>query len=199
VVATQPDEPPKDPVITPLVEGFGSLNNVLLSNRIIFVDKFISDVQAQRICGSLMALELADPDEEIRLYINCPGGSYYSIIAIMDMMNTIKPDVSTTVFGSSFTQATILLAAGAKGKRFAMPNARIMLAQPWGGAQGNYYSVGPTILEQNRNFRIYSELYAKYTGQEPDFMIKEMDRDTFLTPPQALEMGLIDAVLEPQP
>jgi len=167
----------------------------LLRNRIIFIGSRIADEQATQIVASLLALEAMDSTSDIKLYINSPGGSPYSVIAILDTLQTLKPDVCTIAFGQCASTATLLLASGTKGKRCAMPNTRIMMHQPAGGAMGSADEVNIQAAELNRTMKVIHQFYMQFTGQSLDTIQEETDRDNFLSPERAIELGLVDAVI----
>ena len=148
-----------------------------------------------QIVGSLMALEQMDNTKEIKLYMNSPGGSIYNVAGVIDVMNTLESPISTIAFGSVAHNSTLVLAAGDKGKRFAMPNSRIMMVQPMGGAMGSFVEVNITAAELNRQMRFANELYSVYTGKTVEEIEMETDREKFLGPEQALELGVIDGII----
>mmetsp|Transcript_13074 Transcript_13074/g.36705 ORF Transcript_13074/g.36705 Transcript_13074/m.36705 type:complete len:201 (-) Transcript_13074:44-646(-) len=167
----------------------------LLQNRILFVSGYLNDDATTQIVGSLMALEQTDSTQEIKLYMNSPGGSIYNVAGIIDVMNTMKSPISTIAFGSVAHNSTLVLAAGDKGKRYSMPNARIMMVQPMGGAMGSFVEVNITAAELNRQMKFSNELFSKYTGKTVEEIEMETDREKFLGPEQALELGLIDGII----
>jgi len=167
----------------------------LLKERIIFLVGAVNDQTANLVVAQLLFLESENPDKDISLYINSPGGSIYAGLAIYDTMQFIKPDVSTLCTGMAASMGSFLLTAGAKGKRFALPNSRIMIHQPSGGSQGQATDIEIQAKEilylRERLNRIYSER----TGQSIDRIARDTDRDTFMSPDEAKEYGLIDQVL----
>jgi ATP-dependent Clp protease protease subunit len=163
--------------------------------RIIFVGQRITDMAATQIVAQLLALESIDPTAEIRMYINSSGGAPYSINAILDTMEILQCPIATVAMGCCMSQSTLLLAAGTKGRRYAMPSTRIMLHQPQGGAMGSTHEVSITTRELNRTMQVVQAMYVQYTGMTLEKIEEETDRDTFLSPAQAVELGIIDAVL----
>ncbi len=167
----------------------------LLKERIIFLVGPVNDQTANLVVAQLLFLESENPDKDISLYINSPGGSIYAGLAIYDTMQFVKPDVSTLCTGMAASMGSFLLAAGAKGKRFALPNSRIMIHQPSGGSEGKAADIEIQAKEilylRDRLNRIYSER----TGQPIERIEKDTDRDTFMSAEQAKEYGLVDQVL----
>ncbi|MBS4031078.1 MAG: ATP-dependent Clp endopeptidase proteolytic subunit ClpP [Clostridiales bacterium] len=168
----------------------------LLKDRIIFIGSGIDDTVANLVNAQLLFLESEDPDKDINIYINSPGGSVYSGLAIYDTMQYIKPDVSTICVGLAASMGAILLGAGAKGKRYALPNSRIMVHQPLGGAQGQAVDIEIHAREILGIRERLNDLLAKHTGQTIEQISKDTDRDFFMSAEQAKEYGLIDGVLE---
>mmetsp|Transcript_1680 Transcript_1680/g.2796 ORF Transcript_1680/g.2796 Transcript_1680/m.2796 type:complete len:281 (+) Transcript_1680:87-929(+) len=189
----------RGPIIQPVIpmgeEGAMDMMTYLLQNRIVFVGGFLNDVLTTQVVGSLMALENVDNTKEIKLYMNSPGGSIYNVAGIIDVMDTMKSPISTIAFGSVAHNSTLLLAAGDKGKRYSMPNARIMMVQPMGGAMGSFVEVNITAQELNRQLKYSNELYSKFTGKTVEEIEMETDREKFLGPEQALELGVIDGII----
>jgi len=171
----------------------------LLKERIIFLNGPIDDVTSSLICAQLLFLESENPDKDIHLYINSPGGSVSSGFAIFDTMQYIRPDVTTLCFGMAASMGAFLLTAGKKGKRYCLPNARVMIHQPWGGFQGQASDIeihAREILEvKSRINRITSEC----TGQDLETIIKAMDRDNFMSAEESKAFGLIDEVVTHRP
>ena len=167
----------------------------LLKERIIFLGSPVEDQMANLIMGQLLHLESEDPDKDISLYINSPGGDITSLFAIYDTMHYIKPDVSTIVMGQAASAAAVILASGAKGKRYALPHSRILIHQPHGGAQGQAVDIEIQAKEILRYRRLLDELLAEHTGQTLEKISKDTDRDFIMTPEQAKEYGIIDEVL----
>ena len=170
----------------------------LLKDRIIFVTGEIEDHMANLIVAQLLFLESEDPDKDIHLYINSPGGSVSAGLAIYDTMQYIRPDVSTICVGMAASMASILLAAGAKGKRFALPHSRVMIHQPLGGAQGQATDIE---IHARRILRMRDEInkiLAERTGQPLDKIARDTERDFFMSAAEAKEYGIIDKVVEPR-
>ena len=167
----------------------------LLRDNIIFLGGPIDDHSANLIIAQLLFLQSEDPKKDISLYINSPGGSVTAALAILDTMNHIKPDVSTTVVGIAASAGALLLSAGAKGKRFALPNSEIMIHQPSGGAQGMASDIEIQAQEIIRLKKILTEAYVKHTGQKYKVLEEMMDRDRWLSAEEAKEVGLVDHVV----
>ncbi|MCH7566460.1 MAG: ATP-dependent Clp endopeptidase proteolytic subunit ClpP [Deltaproteobacteria bacterium] len=168
----------------------------LLKDRIIFLGSPIMDEVANVITAQLLFLESEDPERDIYFYINSPGGSITSGLAIYDTMQYIKPKISTVCLGQAASMGAILLAAGAKGKRFALPHSRIMIHQPLGGFQGAAADVDIQAREMLRMREELNEILMKHTGQTLKKIEKDTDRDLFMSGIQALEYGLVDEVME---
>jgi ATP-dependent Clp protease, protease subunit len=168
----------------------------LLKERLVFIVGPVEDNMANLIVAQLLFLESENPDKDIHLYINSPGGSVTAGMAIYDTMQFIKPDISTTCIGQAASMGAFLLAGGTKGKRFCLPNARTMIHQPSGGAQGQ----ATDIDIQAREILIIRErlnaLMAKHTGQDLETIRKDTERDNFMNAEQSAEYGLVDAVME---
>jgi len=169
--------------------------SLLLRERIIMLGMPINDQVANVIVAQLLYLEREDPDKDISLYINCPGGVIASGLAIYDTMQLIRPDVSTICVGMAASMGTVLLSAGAKGKRFALPNATIHMHQAMGGAQGQAADVAIAAREIMRLQDIIRGLLSKHTGQTLDKISQDTDRDFFLNPEQAVEYHIVDEIL----
>lgn len=168
----------------------------LLKDRIIFLGEEVNATTASLIVAQLLFLEAEDPERDIHLYINSPGGSITDGMAIFDTMNYIKPDVSTICVGMAASMGAFLLAGGAKGKRYALPNAEIMIHQPLGGTRGQATDIkihADRIIAMREKL---NEILAERTGQDLETIAKDTDRDNFLTAPEAMEYGLIDKVIE---
>ena len=168
----------------------------LLKDRIIFLGEEVSDVSASLIVAQLLFLESEDPGKDINLYINSPGGSVTAGMAIYDTMNYIKCDVSTVCIGMAASMGAFLLAGGAKGKRFALPNAEVMIHQPSGGAKGQATEikiVAEKILQTRKKL---NEILAANTGQSIEVINRDTERDNYMTAEEAKAYGLIDSVLE---
>ena len=167
----------------------------LLKDRIIFLGGPIDDNVANTVVAQLLFLESEDPDKDIYLYINSPGGVVTAGLAIYDTMQYIKPDVSTICIGQAASMGSVLLTAGAKGKRFALPMSRIMIHQPLGGAQGQSTDIQIQAKEILRIREVINEILVKTTGQKLEKVIEDTERDNFMTAQQAMEYGLIDKVI----
>lgn len=167
----------------------------LLKDRIVFIGGPIDDTIANLVIAQLLFLESEDPDKDIHLYINSPGGVVTAGLAIYDTMQYIKPDVSTICLGSAASMAAILLAAGAKGKRFALPYARVMIHQPHGGASGQATDIEIHAREILRLREIGNEILARHTGQTLEKIQHDVERDFFMSADESKAYGLIDAVV----
>ena len=167
----------------------------LLKDNIIFLGTPIDDQIANLIVAQLLFLEAEDPEKDINLYINSPGGSVTAGLAIYDTMQFIRPDVTTICVGMCASMGALLLTAGAKGKRFALPNSRILIHQPSGGMQGQATDVRIHAEELIRIRELTSQIFAKHTGQSLDQIELDVERDRYLGPEQAKEYGLIDEVI----
>ena len=168
----------------------------LLKDRIIFLGEEVTDVSANIVVAQLLFLEADDPGKDIQLYINSPGGSVTAGMAIYDTMNYIKSDVSTICIGMAASMGAFLLSGGTKGKRFALPNAEIMIHQPSGGSRGMAFDmkiVADQILKTKQKL---NEILAKNTGKPIDVIERDTDRDNYMTAQEALEYGLIDSIIE---
>ncbi|NLY29185.1 MAG: ATP-dependent Clp endopeptidase proteolytic subunit ClpP [Firmicutes bacterium] len=168
----------------------------LLKDRIIFIGGPINDHVANLVIAQLLFLESEDPEKDIALYINSPGGVVYSGLAIYDTIQYIKPDVSTICIGMAASMAALLLAAGTKGKRYALPYSRIMIHQPWGGTRGQATDIEIEAREIIRLKRIGNEILTKHTGQPLERIERDTDRNYYMSAQEALEYGLIDGVLD---
>jgi ATP-dependent Clp protease protease subunit len=170
----------------------------LLKERIIFLGTPVNDTVASLIIAQLLFLESEDPSKDIMLYINSPGGVVTAGMAIYDTMQYIKPDVSTIVLGQAASMGAFLLAAGAPGKRIALPNARIMIHQPLGGAQGQATDIEIQAAEILRIKRRLNDLLSIHTGQPVEKITRDTERDNFMGPLEAKAYGLVDQVLSPR-
>ncbi|OQY10572.1 MAG: ATP-dependent Clp endopeptidase, proteolytic subunit ClpP [Marinitoga sp. 4572_148] len=168
----------------------------LLKDRIIFLGSDVNDYVSNLVVAQLLFLEAQDPEKDIYLYINSPGGSVTAGLAMYDTMQYIKPDVATICIGQAASMGAVLLAAGAKGKRFALPNSRIMIHQPWGGAQGTAKDVEIQVQELLRIKKMLNKILSDHTGQDIKIIEKDTDRDYFMSAEEALEYGLIDKVIK---
>src|ERR671930_965861 len=167
----------------------------LLRERVVFVGTPIDDDVANLVVAQLLHLEAADPDRDISMYINCPGGVVYAGLAIYDTMRFIKPDVATVCCGVAMSMGSLLLAGGAAGKRSALPNSRILIHQPSGGFQGQATDIQIHARETLALRERVEEIYAEHTGRPVDDVSDVLERDRFFTPEQAREYGLIDRVV----
>ena len=167
----------------------------LLRERIIFLGTPIDDTIANLICAQMLFLESEDPDKDINLYINSPGGDITGLLAVYDTMKYIKPAVSTFCFGQAASAAAVLLGAGAKGKRFALPHARVLLHQPWGGVGGQASDIEIQAREILRMKDMLNDMLAQDTGQSVERITKDTDRDFIISATEAVEYGLIDEVI----
>ena len=167
----------------------------LLKERIVFLGTPIDDAVANLVMAQLLHLESEDPEKDIHLYINSPGGEVASGFAIYDTMQFIKPDVSTIVMGQAASFAAFLLLAGAKGKRYALPHARVLLHQPHGGAQGQAVDIEIQAKEITRYRKLLEQLISMHTGQDVEKVTRDTDRDFILTADESKEYGIIDEII----
>lgn len=167
----------------------------LLKDRIIMLTGEINDTVASSVVAQLLFLESEDPDKDIYLYINSPGGVVTAGMAIYDTMQYIKPDVSTICVGQAASMGSLLLTAGAKGKRFALPNARIMIHQPLGGARGQSTDIQIQAQEMQRTRDMINKVLADHTGQNLDKINTDTERDNFMSAEEAVTYGLVDKVI----
>jgi ATP-dependent Clp protease protease subunit len=168
----------------------------LLKERIIFLSGEVNDTISSLVVAQLLFLESEDPKKDIYFYINSPGGIVTSGLAMYDTMQYIKPDVATLCIGQAASMGSLLLTAGAEGKRFSLPNSRIMIHQPSGGYRGQASDIEIHAQETSNLKKRLNEIYAKHTGQKVSVIEKAMDRDNFMSPEKAKEFGLIDQVVE---
>ncbi len=166
----------------------------LLKDRIVFIGEEINDTMASLVVAQLLFLEAEDPDKDISLYINSPGGAVTAGMAIYDTMQYIKPDVSTLCLGQAASMGAVLLAGGAKGKRFALPNSRIMIHQPSAGFQGQATDIEIHAQEILRMKKVLTEILAQHTGKEVEKVRQDAERDFFMSAMEAKEYGLVDDV-----
>jgi ATP-dependent Clp protease protease subunit len=189
-------------VIPMVVESSGrgerayDIYSLLLKERIIFVGTGIDDQVANLIVAQLLYLNHEDPEKEIRMYINSPGGQIYSGLAIYDTMQIISNPISTTAVGVTASFGTVLLAAGTKGRRYALPNATIHMHQPLGGAQGQATDIEIQAKQILRLKALLNEVMAKHTGQPLEVIERDTERDFYMEAKQAVDYGLVDQVLE---
>jgi len=166
----------------------------LLKDRIIFIGEPIDDYLANLVIAQMLFLQAEDPEKDIQLYINSPGGSIMAGLAIYDTMQFVKPDIVTTCIGMAASMAAILLAAGTKGKRFALPNARVMMHQPMGGAQGQATDIEIRAREILRLRDQLNEILARHTGKDLAVISRDTDRDFFLSAEEARNYGIVDSI-----
>lgn len=167
----------------------------LLKDRIIFIGTDINDAVANLIIAQLLFLQMDDPDRDINVYINTPGGMVTSGLAIYDTMQFVKPDICTYCVGQAASMGAVLIAAGAKGKRYSLPHSRVMIHQPWGGVQG---AAADISIQANEILNLRDSLYnilVKHTGQSIDKIKKDCDRDFFMSADEALAYGIVDEVI----
>ena len=167
----------------------------LLKDRIVFIGTPIDDVVSNLVIAQMLFLQMEDSDKDINVYINSPGGSVTSGLAIYDTMQFVKPDVATYCVGQASSMGAVLLTAGAKGKRFVLPNARIMIHQPWGGVQGTAADIDIQAKEILRMKDVLNEIIKKHTGQPLDRVVKDTDRDYFMSADEAKAYGVVDEVI----
>jgi ATP-dependent Clp protease protease subunit len=169
----------------------------LLSDRIVFIGEEINDYTANLIIAQLLFLQLSNKDQDINVYINSPGGSITSGLAIYDTMQFVSNDVATYCLGQAASMGAVLLAAGAKGKRHVLPNSRLMIHQPWGGFQGTASDISIHAEEILKLKRRLNEILAKHTGQPVERIEKDTDRDRYMSAEEAKEYGLVDEIIRP--
>ncbi len=184
---------------TPKGERSYDIYSRLLKDRIIILGSAINDQVSNSIVAQMFFLEMENPDKDINIYINSPGGSVTSGLAIYDVMQFVKCDISTTCIGMAASMGSLLLAGGTKGKRFALPHSEIMVHQPLiggGGLTGQASDIEIYAKNMVKNKRILTEIYENHTGQSFDELTKAMDRDNFMTAEESKEFGIIDKVVE---
>lgn len=190
-------------VIPTIIENTGhgerayDIYSRLLKERIIFLGTPINDEVANNVMAQLIYLEYENPEKDITLYINSPGGYVSAGLAIYDTMRHIRPDIATICIGDSISMAAILLAAGTKGKRYALPHSRIMLHQPSGAVTGQSTDIQVHARELVRTREMLTEIIAEHSGRTVDEVRAKTERDFFLTPEEALEFGVIDEIFKP--
>ena len=182
---------------TPRGERSWDLYSRLLKERIIFVGTPIDDQVANSVVAQLLYLQSEDATKDIQMYINSPGGVIYAGLAIYDTMQWLRPDVSTFCMGMAMSMGAVILAAGHKGKRYALPNSTVLIHQPLGGAEGQAADIEITAREILRLRRNLYEILAKHTGQTIERIMQDSDRNYYLSAQQAVEYGLVDDVLNP--
>jgi ATP-dependent Clp protease protease subunit len=167
----------------------------LLNERIVFIGQQIDDDIANLVVAQLIHLESDDPDKDIAVYVNSPGGSLHAGLAIYDAMQYVRPDVSTLCYGMAMSAASLILTGGTKGKRFSLPNSRILIHQPLGGFQGQSTDIAIHAKEMLELRGLLDEIYARHTGQSREQVHDDMERDRFFGAQQAVEYGLIDKII----
>lgn len=191
-------------VIPTIIENTGrgerayDIYSRLLKERIVFLGTPINDEVANNIMAQLIFLEYENPEKDITLYINSPGGYVSAGLAIYDTIQHIRPNIATICIGNSVSMAAVLLAAGSKGKRYALPNSRIMLHQPSGAASGQSSDIQIHAKEIMRTRETLAEIVSKHSGRSLEEVYKKTDRDFYLSPSEALEFGIIDEILAPR-
>ncbi|MGQ9622872.1 MAG: ATP-dependent Clp endopeptidase proteolytic subunit ClpP [Candidatus Caldatribacteriaceae bacterium] len=183
---------------TPRGERAYDIYSRLLQDRIVFLGTEIDDTVANLVIAQLLFLEAMNKEKDINLYINSPGGSVSATLAIYDTIQYVKPDVATICIGQAASGAAVILAAGARGKRMALPNSRIMIHQPLGGAQGQVTDIEIHAREMVKIREKLNEILARHTGQSIEKIRRDTERDFFMSPEEAREYGLIDRVLYPE-
>ncbi len=170
----------------------------LLLDRIVFISGEVNDDMANAICAQLLFLQSQDATKEISVYVNSPGGSVTAGLAIYDTMQFIKCPIATYCLGQAASMGAVLLTAGTKGRRFALPNARIMIHQPWGGAEGKASDIEITAREIIRLKEVLNSILSKHSGKSMDDVVRDTDRDHFMSAAEAKEWGLIDEIVSPE-
>ena len=171
------------------------ISSRLLLDRIVFVSGEVTDEMANAVCAQLLFLQSQDPKKEISVYVNSPGGSVTAGLAIYDTMQFVKCPVATYCIGQAASMGAVLLAAGAKGRRHALPNARIMIHQPWGGAEGKASDIEITAKEILRLKEVLNGILAKHSGKTVEEVTRDTDRDHFMSAAEAKEWGLVDRIV----
>jgi ATP-dependent Clp protease, protease subunit len=177
-------------------ERFYDIYSRLLKDRIIFIDGEINDVSADIVAAQLLFLDSQDPEKDISLYINSPGGSVTAGLAVYDTIQSIRSDVQTFCLGQAASMAALILACGTKGKRFALPSSRVLIHQPWGGVSGQASDVSIQAKEILRLKRLTIDYFAEASGKDPAVVAADMERDFFMSAGEAMEYGLVDRILE---
>ena len=167
----------------------------LLKDRVVFLGSPINDEVANLVVSQLIHLESDDPDKDISVYVNSPGGSLHAGLAIYDAMQYVRPDVSTLCYGMAMSAASLILTGGTKGKRFTLPNSRILIHQPSSGFQGQSTDIEIHAKEILELRRLLDEIYSRHTGQTPEQVHDDMERDRFFSGKQAVEYGLVDQII----
>lgn len=197
--------PPRSTLVPMVIETSGhserayDIYSRLLKDRIIFLGTAIDDVVANLVVAQLLFLQSEDPEKDISLYVNSPGGSVTAGLAIYDTMQFVKPKVSTFCIGQAASMGAVLLTAGATGKRFALPNARIMIHQPWGGAEGTASDISIQAQEILRMKENLTRIIATHANQPVERVMKDSDRDFFMSAQEAKDYGLVDGVIQSLP
>jgi ATP-dependent Clp protease protease subunit len=168
----------------------------LLKDRIIFIDGEINDITADLTVAQLLFLESQDPEKDISLYVNSPGGSVTAGLAIYDTIQYIKPDVQTICLGQASSMGALILACGTAGKRLALPSSRVLIHQPWGGAQGQASDISLQAREILRLKKLTIEYFARHSGKSTESLAADMERDFYMSAEEALAYGLVDRILE---
>jgi ATP-dependent Clp protease protease subunit len=168
----------------------------LLKDRIVFVDGEIYDVTADLVVAQLLFLESQDPEKDIHLYINSPGGSVTAGLAIYDTIQYLKPAVQTICLGQAASMGALLLACGTRGKRAALPSARILIHQPWGGVSGQAVDIGIQARELVRIKRLIVQYFAEHAGKSPEDVERDLERDFYMSAEEAMQYGIIDKILK---
>ncbi|MFO7780478.1 MAG: ATP-dependent Clp endopeptidase proteolytic subunit ClpP [Spirochaetia bacterium] len=168
----------------------------LLKDRIVFLDGPINDVTADLVVAQMLFLESQDPEKDINLYVNSPGGSVTAGLAIYDTMQYIKPDVQTICMGQAASMGAMLLAAGTSGKRYALPSSRILIHQPWGGVQGQATDIGIQAREIVRLKKMIIQYFAQHTGKSEEVISHDLERDYFMGAEESVDYGIVDQVLK---
>lgn len=168
----------------------------LLKDRIIFIDGEITDTTADLAVAQILFLESQDPEKDISLYINSPGGSVTAGLAIYDTMQYVRCDIQTICLGQAASMGAVLLAGGTKGKRYALPSSRVMIHQPWGGAQGQATDISIQAKEIIRLKRLTIEYFAEKTGKDIETIAKDMERDFYMSAEESREYGIVDTVMK---
>ena len=192
----------KDNTLVPIViektgngERSYDIYSRLLKDRIVFLDGEINDLTADLVVAQLLFLESQDPERDISLYINSPGGVVTAGLAIYDTIKYIKPDVQTICIGQAASMAAVILAGGAKGKRFALPSGRVMMHQPWGGAEGQAKDINIQAREILRLKKMLTEYIARDTGKSFETVAADLERDNFMSAAEARDYGIVDKVM----
>ncbi len=193
---------PRNIVIPNVIEQTGrgereyDIYSRLLKDRIVFVDGEIVDVSADAVVAQLLFLQSQDPDKDIHLYINSPGGNVTAGLAIYDTIQYMRPIVRTICLGQAASLGALLLACGTPGKRAALPSSRILIHQPWGGVSGQAVDIGIQARELIRIKKLIVSYFAEHTGRTPEVVEKDLERDYYMSAEEALEYGLIDKILK---